>query len=216
MTPDRYQTPVGFTFHPAELRMFKAIYGAVALPGKGKGFAVVVGILRQSLREKDYDYILLDEYESENLRVLIRQCDILSRKYHPKYFIGNNKNLAVRQFIQEMDEENRSDFYLTFSHVLDMENPYEYLLPTLRQLLDPESKQLFLKDGLLSTRIHSADIQDDLVPEMQWGDCPAVEALGMAVKELRDGYHDEIPNERISDPWEYDPLDRYLRCGNEY
>ena len=115
---------LGYNFAPVELnQQCTAIHGAVSWPGRRPGFIVVIGM---DMNDKMY---LLEEYESESVRELVRKCGALNFKFHDWTFklhtcrwFGNGKNDAARQFIQEMNQEtkNHEQLSLNWSSILDM------------------------------------------------------------------------------------------------
>ncbi len=109
---------------------FTRIYGAVAFPGKRPGFAVVVGMIKEEHFES-HDIYLIDEFESVDMRELIRQCGVLDYKYKPEEWIGNRLNDAADRFINEMNEDfksSRRTFSLSLTPILDMNKPLDLCL----------------------------------------------------------------------------------------
>ncbi|MFC1634237.1 hypothetical protein ACFL5Z_05295 [Planctomycetota bacterium] len=183
-----------------------AVWGGVAFPGKRPGFAVVVGMGKQKYFDS-HDIYLLDEYESIDIRKLVRQCGALDRKYFISYtgygrrglqgqWIGDHKNGAASRFIEEMNNEfgrvyhdiddyiNSWHFSLCSTRLFKLERPYQHLLPQIKNQLNPEQRQLFLKDSKVTSYL--ADTEGSEMAELELGDYPAIEALGFAVAEMRD------------------------------
>jgi hypothetical protein len=180
------------------------IYGGVAWPGKRPGFALVVGMDRKRHFDS-HDIYLLDEYESFDIRKLVRQCVALDRKYFISYtgysrtdspgrWIGQSKNDAAYRLLQEVNDEfsrdSRDDiddltyyFSIDPTPLYEMENLYPYILAEIKELLDPERRQLFLKESKVANYL--SGINPEEVVDMQLGDYPAVEALGIVVAEMR-------------------------------
>lgn len=169
-----------------DLRLrYKQIYGGVGIPGKQPGFAVVVGMSHERHFD-NHDIYLLDEFESADMRELIKQCGVLDYKYKPAIWVGDSKNNAADRFIKEMNkdfESSRRSFGLSLTQILDMEQPYSYILPKLKWLLDEDRRQLFLKESKVADYL--ATIEPPKIPEMEFGDFPAIEALAFAVIEMR-------------------------------
>jgi hypothetical protein len=150
----------------------------------------VVGMER-SVHFDSHDIFLLDEYESFDMRELVRQCGVMDFKYSPERWIGDFKNNAADRFIFEMNKENNPPdtqgqqnarrFSITPTTMLEMENFYSYILPQIKQL--SQHSQLFLKDGKVADYLLS--IKEDEIVELQFGDYPAIEALAFAVFEMR-------------------------------
>ena len=187
-----------FTYHQL-INLFKTIWGGVALPSKRPGFSVVVGVANERNFD-DFDVILLEEYESFDMRELIRKCGVLDFKYHIKVndyrrtdlvgsWIGDFKNDAAARFIQEMNDEKRKMagakryFGLSQTTMLEMERPYQYILPQIKELLNPERRRLFLKDSKVLNYL--SQIEETEIASLESGEFPAIEAL-YSVLELRE------------------------------
>jgi len=239
MSVDIKTAKLGQEFSHKELKQqCKAIYGAVAWPGKRPefvysraghtggpapglirsraarpGFAVVVAMDRDKHFDS-YDVYLLDEFESMDIRELVRQCGALDYKYKPKLWIGDRSNDAADRLIREMNKEmelprgpspypnfvftskeQRKPFYICSTPLLDMKNLYQYIFTEIKRLLDPERRQLFLKDSRI--RNHLSVIEPSEIANFTIGEYPSVEALAFAVIELRE-------RERDSEPYEDD------------
>ncbi len=179
------------------------LYGGVAWPGKRPGFAVVLALGKEQ-RFDGYDLCLLDETESADTRELVHRMAGLGTKYAPARWIGDNRNGAADRFLHEWnamqpapldDYEERRCLCLCRSGLLEIDRPYEYLLPTLKSLLDKDRRRLFLKDSRIIPYLGA--IVPDEIPFLAWGDFPAIEALGLAVHQL--GYWRPAPPERRYD-----------------
>ena len=182
-------TPLGhvLTSETVETKI-KTIFGAVSWPGKNPGFAVVLGVSRRP-RLDGRDVFLLDEYESDDMRVLVHQCGVLNQKYKPYRWIGDPRNDSADRFRREMNEQNRTDLSFQTSTIFDIELPYQYLLPKLKHLLDAKAKTLFLKDSKVLDYMGS--INADEIPETPWGTYPAIEAVALGVIELTENWDAE-------------------------
>jgi len=175
-------------------RRYDKKYGGVAFPGKLPGFAVVVGMEQEKLSipsEHRHVYVL-DEFESEDLRHLLRQCRALGFKHGPERWIGNSRHDAAQRFICEMNAESKDSaqpyakykqkFNLTATCILDMEHPFPYILPELKRMLGPNEKQLFFGQSKIAEYLTA--IQAEEIPDLEFGEFPAIEALGFAVIEM--------------------------------
>jgi hypothetical protein len=69
-----------------------------------------------------------------------------------------------------------------------MEHLYPYILAQIRGLLDPDHRQLFLKDSKVANYL--SGIEPGEVVNLQLGEYPAIEALAMAVLEMRNRERD--------------------------
>jgi len=199
------------------LNHFRAVWGGVSFPGRRPGFACVLAMDYEPHLDS-YDIFLLDEYESFDLRELIRQCRILDlrysiqleRSYNPNSlnrWLGDDKNDAASRFIVEMNTESRNDpakhtvrFALSATAILEMENLYSYILPQIKDLLTAERRQLFLKGSKIVGYL--SEIEDAQISELEFGAYPAIESLAFAVIELRDAIEQE--NKIPEKPYRYD------------
>jgi len=199
---------LGQEFSQEELKLkFKAIYGGVAWPGKRPGFAVVTA-MGHAEHFDNFDIFLLDEYESFDMRELVRQCGVLDFKYLPSLWFGDGLNNAADLFIKEMNREtenkeqerltsislsfdrttniaplHRRQFNVCPTPILDMHHPFPYILPKIKRLLDKERRQLFMEGSKILDYL--AGIQTQEISSMEFGEFPAIEALGFAVIEMR-------------------------------
>jgi hypothetical protein len=186
--------PLGHPFSQRELEIkCKGVYGGVAFPGKNPGFAVVIAMDKEK-RGDNYGIYLLDETECFDIRELIRLCDVLDQKYEPKLWIGDRSNDAGYHFIRELNAERQKSekqarrFNLYQTPILHMENLYPYILGHIRSLLDPDNRQLFLKDSKIVNYLSA--IETGKVVELQLGEYPAIEAIAITVLEMRNRERD--------------------------
>ncbi|MHC4117013.1 MAG: hypothetical protein ACYSWO_05865 [Planctomycetota bacterium] len=181
----------------------KAVYGGVSWPGIRPGFAVVAAMDRARHLDS-HDVCLLDEFESYDVRELVRQCGVLHFKYRPDQWIGDWRNDAASRFIREMNEEaeHKREFSLCWTAMLDMEQLYQYVLAEIRSLLAPDRRQLFLKDSKIPGYL--SEIEGSEVGELERGAYPAIEALAFAVVEMRRAAKAEY-EDRFYQPVDDDP-----------
>ena len=171
---------LGHTFLDSELKDHcKVIVGGVAWPGKQPGFGAVLALDDEEYYEGGH-IILLEEVESFDLGELIRKCEALNLKYGLESWSGDGKNTAAGNFMLE----NQNTFWVGHSSVIDMDQPYSYMLPTLKDLLRDDSRRLFLQSGTIAGQLGNFIPED--VASLQLGDHPAIEALTFAVCELKD------------------------------
>lgn len=179
---------LGYNFTPVELLHCKAIYGAVAWPGKRPGFAVVIGMTPNN------EMYLLDEYESGDIGELVKRCGTLNFEFYfnsnskTRRWFGDYEHAAARKFIQEMNRktENRDPFSLYGLSILNMKENglYEYILPKLKgEFLKADKKRLFLKNS--KVRDYLSSIGDPQESTMKLGEYPAIEAVAIAAIELQ-------------------------------
>lgn len=171
---------------------YRRIYGAVAWPGKRPGFAVIIG-QNKNYRLGGYDLIFLDEIEESDMRKLVRACGGFDFFYRPDVWIGDTKNDAGDKFIREMNAENRiygkgregaRMFKMRRSPLLDMKkNSFAYFFPAIKELLYPDRRRLYLKDGSKLKDYMFMPQASDLTT-IEFGDYPAIEALAFAALEL--------------------------------
>ena len=179
--------PLGHEFTQAELKgQCRAIYGGVAWPGKREGYAVVIAMDKEKHGDS-YDIYLLDEAESFDIRELVHTCDALDQRYEPKIWLGDFSNDAAYPYIGKLNAERhgkkmrRFNFYRT--PLLDKEHLYQFILSEIKGLLNPENRQLFLKDSKVATFLSGIELEEAV--DLQLGDYPAIEALAFAVIEMR-------------------------------
>lgn len=187
-------------FDPTENNKYKKIYGAMALPGKGKGFAVIVGRERHAAER----VVLLDEVEAGDIRKLVRDCGAYDYFYSPDVWYGDTDNPTLMSFIREMNKDTEAPgdkpFVLRRTKLLDKKNDlFSYILPMLRNLI--ERGHFILKDGMTKTFLSQPQEAD--LSTIELGDYPSIEALAFAVLEI-----DQDRNVRR--------VKRQARANNEY
>ena len=179
-------------------RASRAIYGGVSWPGKHPGFAVVVAMDKHR-RLKSYDVCLLAEYESVDVRDLVRQAGgVLDYTYEPTRWIGDWKNDAADKFIRELNKERteqETKFSPTLTPMLEMENLYPFMLNELKKLLDKDRRQLFLKDSKILNYMRIDPDED--ISALKLGDYPAIEALCFAVFSMKDSIHGQQTRRKL-------------------
>ena len=187
---DVKEAELGRTFDIKALKdCCKEVYGGVSWPGKRPGFAVVVGMDPKKHLDS-HDVVILDEFESFDMRQLVRQCGVLDFKYLPGQWIGDWKNDAANKFLSEMNDEpkdgnRRSERQLDLglTPMFDMEQLYPYILAEIRRLLAPDHRQLSLKDS--KVRGYLSEIEGSDIADLERGAYPSIEALAFAVIEMR-------------------------------
>ena len=191
------ELPLGYPWSLDDLRQsFHAVWGGVAYPGKNPGFAVVAGL--RPIQQKDiYEIHVLGEAESPDLGDLLRQCRGLASTYYirglaadkPFQWVGDWKNTAGQRIILEQNQEGqcwsgRDRLMIGSTPILDMEQPYLYMVAKLKEYLRGGHKQLFLKGSRVVHYLTEIGPED--VSDLKFGAYPAVEALAFVVVGLRD------------------------------
>ena len=176
---------MGTRFDSKEVQKYKNIFGGIAFPGKRPGFAVIIG---QAWHKTlgSHDLVYLDEVESDDTRELIRLCGGLDYFYYPKAWIGDSKNQAAERFIREFNKDHKGErrgFHIRRTPILEMQTAFAYMFPAIKELLYKPRRRLFLKEKTKLVDYLRQPQEADL-PEIVWGDYPAVEALAFAVLEL--------------------------------
>jgi hypothetical protein len=192
---------IGYPFSREQLsKECHLIYGGISVPGKQPGFAVVLA----ADKKRHSDIYLLDEAESFDMRELIYQSGALDFKYAPSRWIGDYRNKAAAQFIEDFNNQSdhRREFSLSWTPLLDIESLYSYILPQIKELC--RLKQLFIKEGKTANYLRS--IQENEISELELGSYPAIEALAFAVLELRDTIEQENKMPEKPYKYDYDPL----------
>lgn len=191
--------PLGYDWTHHDLRnSFADVWGGVAFPGKQPGFAVVAGLC-QPMETGNCEVHVLDEVESVNLYDLLRQCRGLAQKYRlafrpaaePFRWIGDSRHTGASQIIYELNQEgerNQRDrpasIVIYPTSILDMPQPYSYMLAELRVCMEKEPKQLYLHGS--RTEHWLTGILPEDVPHLQFGDYPSAEALAYVTVALRE------------------------------
>lgn len=168
-------------FDPKEDVKYRKIYGALAVPGKGKGFAVIVGREKADVER----VVLLDEIEAGDIRQLVRECGALDYFYKPEYWFGDTDNPTLMDFVREANKDNEfpgdRPFKVRRSRLLDKKQGlFSYVLPALRNLIS--RGLLILKDGM--TKTYLSQPQEADIPTIELGSYPSIEALGFGVIEI--------------------------------
>jgi hypothetical protein len=164
---------------------------------------VVVGL---SYNEPYCAYVL-DEYQSADYCELFEECCEMHLQRRLQYWVGDCESETFQQTYNLVSNDYRdaNDNYRGFwpvpSQINDMETPYPYVLSLIRKHL--RNGSLFLKDAHVREDLLSIDPSD--LQELQVGDYPSIEALGMAVDmafQIHEGIH--APKlERYSPPNEW-------------
>ena len=208
--------PIGHVWEHGELeRHFAAVEGGLAFPGKRPGFAVVAG-LRPFKEQGHYEIHVLDEVESPDLGELLRACHGLIAKYHIRMmerelfcWHGDTRNTAALTLIHTINgnRPRETRLQITWAYpVLNVGQPYAFMLTRLKEYLTADRKQLYLRGS--RTQHTLTEVPPDELAELALGDFPPVEALSFAVMGLRNRA-DRIMQERVSrqqPPETYDPL----------
>ena len=171
-------------------RCCRAVYGGIGWPSSKKpGFAVVMAIARNE-QTGEYEICILNEFESSLYREIIRHCEALDSKYEPNMWIADTTNDSAEEIKHKMRDE--VGFDLSETDLVEMKPLYPLLLDTLKELLNPEHRQLFLQDNSKLLK-YMGDIEEGQDAKLEFGDYPAIEALAFAVIEMQrlvnsDGY----------------------------
>lgn len=177
---------LGQSFDSKDLKRYcDAVYGGVAWPNKRLGFAAVVARNRfEQYGTREHEIYLLDECESREIDKLVRWYGGADLKYSPNVWVGDRNNKTADQIVREYNSETMGhSLSLSRTSLLDMSQPYQYILQNLRRLLREDNRTLFLKDSRI--RDYLMEITEDAEIELELGDYPAIEALAFAVLEKR-------------------------------
>ncbi len=158
-------------------------YGALAVPSKGKGFAVVVGKEQEGIQAT----VLIDEVESGNLRELIYACAELNNFYLPDVWFGDTNNTTLTHFIREMNKDinkpSSRPFRIRSTKLLDEKDFYSYALPTLEVMI--KRGELRLMESKVKSYLFKPEESE--LSKLELGDYPSIEAMSFAVLELNKG-----------------------------
>jgi len=165
----------------------RAVYGAIAWPGKREGCAVVVA-MSHSFSHGESEVCLIAEYESFSVRDIVRQSCGLDVKYGPKQWIGNREYGPAQRFINEMNDNLTKRKQKTFSlsepfELLEMKPLYPYILDEIRRLRNEDRRRLFLPDDS-KIRNYLSEIEADEIADLELGAYPAAEALAFGTIEI--------------------------------
>ncbi len=200
---------------------FETVMGGVAFPRKNPGFAIVAGLQR----EPDWgvrEIMVLDEFESWNLRDLLKQCAAFGCQYNTQAedsfrWIGDYRDQAARAIVHELNAEQEgrgpsrtlSRGYLSICHtpILDVQQaPYHLILSMVGEYIKKERRQLVLKESKVKQHLSTVNaLGPEVIADLTFGAFPAIEALSFVVKALRD--YAEADHEGDGQPPEVDPLE---------
>ena len=218
---DYRTTEIGEVLDYSELRLRTiTLWGGVAWPSKRPGFAVVVAMEKKA-HLNSHDIFLLDEYESFDTRLLVRQIGALDAKYgilrdrvyYPdtiNKWIGDNMNAAADRFIAEMNAQNkktRCRMTLSPTMMTEMNNVYSYLLPQIKDLLNVKRRRLFIKGSKIIDYL--SEVEEIEIADFKIGEYPAIEALGFTIIEMRNQvkeFGDYFGKAGRNYKYNYDPL----------
>ena len=179
-------------------KAYYAKFGAIALPGKRKGFVVIIGTDNRQYRKKGCDSHVIHEYEDWDSRKLLQSVFSLNDLHHPKKWIGDDQHNAIKDFRSEMNEGRKQSLYFSTPSILRYPDaqPYLRILPQIKRLRESEHRQLYLDDDSLILR-YMAAINPEEMAGLVLGDFPAIECLAYAVEKARN-WEEFVPS----------PLDR--------
>ena len=192
----------------------QAIWGGIAWPGGDKGenkpgYVVIVGACKEQY-PGGYELCVLDDYESFDVRELVRQCVAMDLKYWVSWrridqsgepegrWLADEIHDAARTFLSEANAEFRRELRLNKSlteprkirlrhtALLEKEYLYDFLLPQLSLWLQPDRKLLYLKDSQVALHLQYFEGEGAIdIAGLKIGYCPAIEALGYVTVELQ-------------------------------
>mgnify|MGYP001575672665 CR=1 FL=1 len=162
-------------------RCCRAVCGGIGWPSSKKpGFVVVMAMSHKEIT-REYEVCVLDEFESSSYREIIRHCEGLDSKYEPNMWIADTTNDSAEEIKHKMRDE--VGFDLSETDLVEMNPLYPLLLDTLKELLNPEHRRMFLKDNSKLLK-YLGDIEENQDAKLELGDYSAIEALAFAVIEL--------------------------------
>lgn len=188
----------------------QAVWGGIAWPCEDRaGYIVVVGACKER-HLGGYELCVLDDYESFDVRELIRQCVAMDLKYWVSWrridqsgdpegrWLADETHAAARVFLSEANAEFRRESRLHQSlqkpreirirhtALLEKERLYDFLLPQIKLWLQPDRMLLYLKDSKVALHLQGFDAIDASdISGLKIGYCPAIEALGYVTVELQ-------------------------------
>jgi len=192
----------------------QAIWGGIAWPAgdKGdakKGYIVVVGACKER-HPGGYELCILDEFESFDVRDLVRQCVAMDLKYWVSWrridqsgdpegrWLADETHDAARDFLAEVNEEFRREprlhrslqkpreIRIRHTALLEKEHLYDFLLPQIKLWLQPDRKLLYTKESIVALYLNVFESSSAIdISGLKIGYCPAIEALGYVTVELQ-------------------------------
>ena len=187
-----------------------AVWGGIAGPCEDRpGYIIVVGACKER-HPGGYELCVLDDYESFDVRELIRQCVAMDLKYWVSWrridqsgdpegrWLADETHDAAMDFLAEANDEFRRESRLHQSlqkprqirirhtALLEKEHLYDFLLPQIKLWLQPDRMLLYLKDSKVALHLQGFDAIDASdISGLKIGYCPAMEALGYVTVELQ-------------------------------
>jgi len=197
-----------------ERQQYSRIVGGLAWPGKRSGFALIVG--EHFKGHPAYStpiYRILSEMEADNIPSLLDQVADAHAFFKAETWLADTEYGAGRRLTRELNEEleknRKPEIELVKAPFVSSPTGFVYLFSTIKKILDPEHKRLFLGEGSrLSTYLlepHSGQIGD-----IQKGEYPAIEALGYVVAYMENNPFQLVPDSPRDDR-EYDPLSYFTK-----
>lgn len=188
----------------------QAVWGGIAWPCEDRaGYLVVVGACKERF-PGGYELCVLDDFESFDVRELVRQCVAMDLKYWISWrridqsgdpegkWLADETHDAARDFLSEANAEFRREsrlhqslnkpreIRLRHTALLEKEHLYDYFLPRIKLWLQPDRMLLYLKDSKVALHLQDFDAIDASdISGLKIGYCPAIEALGYVTVELQ-------------------------------
>jgi len=187
--------PIGEYLNPVQLRnLYPAIVGGISWPSNERGYAVVLGVGRDTLNAPWVAYVIA-EAEEADITDLIRHCCLLDLQFAPDRWIANWENDAAFLTMGEVNKQYADEHGSAWRGlkaskplILEHKRPYEYIMPKILDRLKVGQERLVLKNSLAYQRLFQLDDLDKpdvkRLPEMKWGDYPHIEALAFALLEV--------------------------------
>lgn len=190
--------PVNSVWTMEELEQcFEVIQGGVALPGRKPGFCIVAAVRHNSRQREGAEIHVLAEYESARIGDLLRQCRALGPQYdldpdRSFQWASDYEHKGALAIIDDLNAEwdgrrksARNYLCLAPARILDMQQgAYDFMLSRLDDCLKPDHKRLFLHRSRVAE--YMPGIAPDDVPDLVFGDVPAIEALAFVVDALQE------------------------------
>lgn len=188
-----------------------AVWGGVAWPcGENIGSVIVIGAGHEHY-DAGCELSILDEYESFDVRAMVTMIEAFDAQYWLSWpridyhddpcgrWIGDETHEAAKEFLSAARERSKhrppalgrarkqpQRLRLRPSRVMEMETPYEFLLPTLHNWLKAEHEVIYLKDSQAAMHLSQYEVLDKVeMSTLKLGHCPAIEALGFVAVELQ-------------------------------
>lgn len=173
-----------------DLAQFKRIVGACVFGNRSA--LVILGmekVKRPSLDQ--YPLRVLQYEETSGIEDLILKAMDLQIFFGCDHWLSDTENQAINVILDKLNSERPGkDFFFMGAPFLSLSNVFSLYLNSIKRLLNPAKKLLFLNDSGLAAHLRA--LPEDAVFRGKVEDYPAISALGMVVTQLTEPDHKEL------------------------